>query len=58
MRVPLTRPLVTKVKLSTICIFFYYEVLLGQSRTVNELLDFHYKRKMKKRKNEKIPKKY
>jgi hypothetical protein len=30
---------------------FYYEVLLGQSRTIKELLDFHQKEYMKKRKN-------
>jgi hypothetical protein len=30
---------------------FYYEVLLGQSRTINEQSDFHQKEKMKKRKN-------
>jgi hypothetical protein len=33
---------------------FYYEVLLGQSRTINGPSDFHQKEKMKKRKN--IPK--
>jgi hypothetical protein len=27
---------------------FYYEVLLGQSRAINEQLDFHQKEKMKK----------
>jgi hypothetical protein len=27
---------------------FYYEVLLGQSRTINELSDFHQKKKNKK----------
>jgi hypothetical protein len=30
---------------------FYYEVLLGQSRTINEQSDFHQKEKMKKPKN-------
>jgi hypothetical protein len=30
---------------------FYYEVLLGQSRTIRELLNFHQKEKMKKRQN-------
>jgi hypothetical protein len=34
---------------------FYYEVLLGKSRIINEPSDFHQKEKMK---NEKIPKKY
>jgi hypothetical protein len=27
---------------------FYYEVLLGQSRTINEQSDFHQKEKTKK----------
>jgi hypothetical protein len=35
---------------------FYYEVLLGQSKNIDGLSDFHQKEKMKKRK--KIPKKY
>jgi hypothetical protein len=30
---------------------FYYEVLLGQSRSSNGPSDFHQKEKMKKRKN-------
>jgi hypothetical protein len=29
-------------------LYFYHEVLLGQSRTINEQSDFHQKEKMKK----------
>jgi hypothetical protein len=36
--------------------FFYYEVLLGQSKTINELSDFHQKRKRKNEKTKKSPK--